>query len=598
MSVEGRRFWCVDCDEVATESCLDEHCVRNFKALRTKEVQPLLDTLKQEETIIARMRDILSGLDLHQEKAFYEHGLQIGQTDRASRAEALRSALDMDAGAFDAAKQSAWLSLDDDFRQGASLLLTYLEDPTTLLSVNLHRSAGSAEPAMISFNQIFSLSDYKTAQVLLCQLVSDGLTLQCRANDQHDTRKNDDPTQDEVQPETCTGDQMEDETVQEEAEEQTVDGNEERMEEEEPGIHFQATWLEQRNEGLWTGEDTITRLKVGSRVAPGLDLGKAHHQYDRGGHGTITSLYSGLERIKVKWDLDTHSSSYATREYCMSLKYGDSWSHRKRFDLQLLPVPLKVPLASVPSPLPKEKHMNLETMSADAKAVGRTKLALENDKIVLGLHCDLAPDWSRVVLERTSSTLEELELVSAQREHMRVVSEMPRLRSLHLRGAGLQDASLPLGLQELRIAHVTLEQLVQVARMPALLRLEVHCPFDAPLPVLSFRPAAPGTGLRWLRTGVYPLSTALSLMAAHASTLQELELVASTSAPYGCSDLAAQLQRCGLVSLRRLVLLRASASGTGLCTHEAAACEQQRVQLWKMFVESGAIVTVLCSECV
>lgn len=59
-----------------------------------------------------------------------------------------------------------------------------------------------------------------------------------------------------------------------------------------------------------------------------------------------------------------------------------------------------------------------------------------------------------------------------------------------------------------------------VSRMAALRRLEVHCPFGAPLPALSFPPAAAGEGLRWLRTGVYPLRTALSLMAAHASTLQ------------------------------------------------------------------------------
>lgn len=83
---------------------------------------------------------------------------------------------------------------------------------------------------------------------------------------------------------------------------------------------------------------------------------------------------------------------------------------------------------------------------------------------MVGLHCDCDPAWSRVVLERTSPMLEALELVSPGPEHLLVVRDMPCIRSLHLRGEAVPAAALPLGLQELRIAHVTREQLMQVPR--------------------------------------------------------------------------------------------------------------------------------------
>ncbi|KAJ1523220.1 hypothetical protein ONE63_001106 [Megalurothrips usitatus] len=132
--------------------------------------------------------------------------------------------------------------------------------------------------------------------------------------------------------------------------------------------------------------------------------------------------------------------------------------------------------------------------------------------------------------------------------------------------------------------------------MPSLRRLEVHCPFESPLPDAAFLRAAPPAGLRWLRAGLYPLRTALALARAHAATLRELELVAASEQPYGCPALEEQLQRCGLARLQRLLLIR-GAGRTAFCQHEPEECSRQKVKLWEMFMGSGVIVTVACSEC-
>ncbi|KAJ1528136.1 hypothetical protein ONE63_008050 [Megalurothrips usitatus] len=115
--------------------------------------------------------------------------------------------------------------------------------------------------------------------------------------------------------------------------------------------------------------------------------------------------------------------------------------------------------------------------------------------------------------------------------------------------------------------------------MPRLRRLEVYSDRRqlAALAGLRFPRGAAPAGLRWLRVGVYPLATALSLARAHAHTLEELHLVAASAEPYGCPDLAAELGRCGLGKLRRLVLVRRT--GDYLCGHDAAECRRQKRQL-------------------
>lgn len=62
--------------------------------------------------------------------------------------------------------------------------------------------------------------------------------------------------------------------------------------------------------------------------------------------------------------------------------------------------------------------------------------------------------------------------------------------------------------------------------------------------------------------------------------------------PYGCPDLPLELQRCGLRSLRRLVLWRGSVTGA-FCRHDLADCTKQKVALTRALDH----IAVLCSEC-
>ena len=108
---------------------------------------------------------------------------------------------------------------------------------------------------------------------------------------------------------------------------------------------------------------------------------------------------------------------------------------------------------------------------------------------------------------------------------------------------------------------------------------------------------SPSGGLVWLRVGIYPLSTALSLIRAHAATLEELQLVAGCENPYGCPDLPAQLVGCGFAKLQRLVLLRESPFG--FCDYSEEKCKKQRTALWEAFLAApgNKVLTVLCSYC-
>lgn len=146
-----------------------------------------------------------------------------------------------------------------------------------------------------------------------------------------------------------------------------------------------------------------------------------------------------------------------------------------------------------------------------------------------------------------------------------------------------------------------------MAGAAGLRRLELHCPFSAPLQDVAFQPLSarspgsggavePQAGLQWLRVGVYPLSTALSLLRAHATTLEELQLVAASQEPYGCPDLHLQLASCGLGALKRLLLVRATVDGK-LCRHDQVSCKEQKLKVWDALLETGVTATVTCSEC-
>lgn len=198
-------------------------------------------------------------------------------------------------------------------------------------------------------------------------------------------------------------------------------------------------------------------------------------------------------------------------------------------------------------------------------------------RVVVGLKCNLSPAWSKKVLQKVAPTVVVLQLDNPDIEHVRLTTGMPQLKALYL--SQVDAKMLELALSLVQLTH-----------------LEVHCLKTSPLAGLR----APATHtLKWLRIGVYPLSATLAVLRAHALSLEELELVASaTSAahPYGCPDLPAELRRCGLVKLKKMVLLREKPGY--FCAHIKAICDQQKLKVMDMFLSiSDIVVNVLCSVC-
>lgn len=182
--------------------------------------------------------------------------------------------------------------------------------------------------------------------------------------------------------------------------------------------------------------------------------------------------------------------------------------------------------------------------------------ALFQVKTLIGVDCSRDPQWCTTVLEQVQPHLVALELISPGPQHLEQALGMVHLHSLCL-------------------VNATGSLLEQVHALPSLRHLEVHARPEEPLPLVQ-QPPQPASRLRSLRLGAHPLPAALALARAHAATLKELQLVAATTEPYGCPDLARELRACGLVKLKRLVLLRENAFGE-FCRHDESSCRAQVV---------------------
>ncbi|XP_034236826.1 uncharacterized protein LOC117642615 isoform X2 [Thrips palmi] len=361
-----------------------------------------------------------------------------------------------------------------------------------------------------------------------------------------------------------------------------------------------AAWAERSNETTVTDLEMQLAMKVGSRVVRGTDWDpRWKDDGEPPGEGTIVAMDSASSGYFVIWD----SSPNQRRRYFMVPRF---------YRLRLLPTRPQAPL-----PPPSADVLDLSSMSSSPKKPLPDKRLL-NKRVLLGLRCDVLPNWCKALLQRMAPQLEALAMVSAQQQHLRQAAAMPGLRALHLSGRAVavdpvvdltggddvahlavdsleyavDKAPLPALLRELHIENATREQLMQVPSLASLRRLDLHCLFDAPLPLMSFEPAEPPAGLEWLRLGIYPLVTALALIRANAATLRELELVAATKEPYGCPDLPLELQRCGLSSLRRLVLWRGTVAGA-FCGHDVTECLAQKAAM----LSALAHAAVFCSEC-
>ncbi|XP_034236251.1 uncharacterized protein LOC117642302 isoform X2 [Thrips palmi] len=319
-------------------------------------------------------------------------------------------------------------------------------------------------------------------------------------------------------------------------------------------------WRERSNEGDWemTPEETLKRMVVGARVA--------YRGRSSSWSGTVTKVDHGLcsfPRLTVSFTRDHYNTSHSftlTSDECA---------------LRLLPSPLKPPIGA----LKGEYFLGVESISSSSHPKNMANLltdgSLAQVRFLAGLPCKVTPFWSQKALQLVAPRLQGLQVLAPLQRHLDVMQAMPHLHSLSVIGA-------------------TGEQLQVVSQMASLRRLEVHCPLDAPLPVLAF-PGAQAR-LQWLRCGVHPLVSALALMRAHAATLEELQLVAASDEPYGCPDLAEELRRLRFQSLRRMVLLRQTGHNAP-CRHTRDTCRVQVHQLWDMFAESDLNVTVVCSVC-
>ncbi|XP_034237268.1 uncharacterized protein LOC117642811 isoform X2 [Thrips palmi] len=225
-----------------------------------------------------------------------------------------------------------------------------------------------------------------------------------------------------------------------------------------------------------------------------------------------------------------------------------------------------------------------------------------------GVHSDTQPSWSRALLQRSAPRVEWLSVRGAAAEDLHLVRAMPALRFLavHLRECTADVPELPLLLEELDVAVVPHKYLQALQRMPNLRKLALRWS-PAPLHVV-FPPLPPEhRGLQWLWVGLPSLPAVVSLARAHAATLQELRVTCASEgrSPWHFEDLARALRCCGLVALRRVILLRGRAPGfpDNKLPHKEDSCGSQKQAVWAGLMATAAsdqevkVVRVLCDMC-
>ncbi|XP_034245990.1 uncharacterized protein LOC117648012 isoform X11 [Thrips palmi] len=258
-----------------------------------------------------------------------------------------------------------------------------------------------------------------------------------------------------------------------------------------------------------------------------------------------------------------------------------------------------------------EECLNVWELSQQKEHTQELDEALQNpglDKVrkLDGLNCEEQPNWSTVLLQRVAPRVEWLYVGEAVREHLDVVRDMPALRCLyvHLLDYWKKVPELPLQLQELRVVNASAPHFECVQRMSSLRKLYLARipPLDVAFPPLP----AGHCGLQWLDVRLRPASTVLSLAKAHAATLQELRILCASEGDtaWHFKDLAEGLRQCGLVALRRVVLVRGRASGypDKKLPHKTQSCKRQKKSIWDKLLatESGEpvrVVKVMCEEC-
>ncbi|XP_034239124.1 uncharacterized protein LOC117644047 [Thrips palmi] len=489
------RFWCIDCEREATDGCIDEHAVRSLKQERTRTSEPLLEALRRGEAALSGMARVVYKADVDLP----------GQTkvcvERLKR-EVVRLGLArhrlLDALEGNVAvweqAKEAAVQVQSEQELSETAALLAADLLDPSSSWTLRRAAGGP----VAWTGEVRPAEDAAARLLLCGLAfSGGLRVQ----------KQDPGLEPEQRPEP----QLEHREVE-------------------------LRWQDSSNRDEMSVEDMAARMTAGSRVVRGRDWVCEDEDGDPPGPGTIDSIEIveegeeffdvGDKQVNVIWDNDSDRKIIWYR----------MGSH-EQYELRLVPLQLKPNIGA------EEKVLEVSSVCFSTNMKPKWKLLSDNNleevRTLLNLHCDVHPLWSLLVLQEAAPRLKALQLVSPQQQHLDAALAMPLLEGLC-------------------VCNVTGPQLQQVVRMASLRRLELHCPPDAPLPVLAF--PGPAAGLRWLRCGVHPLVTALAL------------------------------------ELKKMVLLRRDAYDS-FCRHDEKSCKKQVAQITYFFYESDLCVDVLCSVC-
>ncbi|XP_034245929.1 uncharacterized protein LOC117647993 [Thrips palmi] len=209
-----------------------------------------------------------------------------------------------------------------------------------------------------------------------------------------------------------------------------------------------------------------------------------------------------------------------------------------------------------------------------------------------GLHC-YNVERSMAVLMKLNPHVEELGLRQAELPQLRFVQGMTSLRKLVLELSSLiqfaesyEIPDLPLQLEELVVREFRRNHLQCLPNMPKLRRLVLG---SHNRDTFDFTGVAWQCGLQYLKVATRSLPTIVSLVRAHAATLEELE-VHGASRPGPCfhKGLPSKLHACGLLALRRFTLRRNEHQ------HESTSCSLQLSFCRGLF---GPTVEVRCTEC-
>ncbi|XP_034243112.1 uncharacterized protein LOC117646342 [Thrips palmi] len=232
---------------------------------------------------------------------------------------------------------------------------------------------------------------------------------------------------------------------------------------------------------------------------------------------------------------------------------------------------------------------------------------LDKVRNLVGVDCRKKLNWCKVLLQRVAPRVVCLYVAHALRFHLDVIRRMPSLRYLwvHTLNCRTVALDLPQQLEDLHVENVANLHLQSIQRLPNLRKLTLKWATEALN--ANIPPLPPGhRGLQWLRVVLEPSPTVFSLIKTHAATLQELRLLTASEgeSKWCVKDLANKLQKCELVALRRLVLLREYAPNypSVKIVHSEESCRKQKDTIWDSLLATDArrtvrVVEVLCEVC-